>query len=63
MLDSRTVARLLDLPVLQQGTNTAGQLARVVRDTTGALIELTLNNAGQLAGSRVLSGALSPLAR
>ena len=47
--------------MLQQGTNAAGQLVRVVRDTSGALIELTLNSAGQLTGSRVLTSALTPI--
>jgi hypothetical protein len=52
-----TVARLLNLPVINQTTNANGQQVRLVRDTTGAVIEYTLDNTGKIASSRIVSKA------
>jgi hypothetical protein len=43
--------------VLGETTNTAGQTVRRVRDTSGAVIELTLDQAGRIINSRVVSQA------
>lgn len=56
-LGSRTIGRLIDLPILKQTTNAAGQVVRQVKDTKGNLIEYTLDNAGRVASSRVLEQA------
>ena len=55
VLNSQTVGRALDLPVLRETTNATGQVVRQVRDTSGAVLELTLDRAGQVFNSRVLS--------
>jgi hypothetical protein len=57
LVNSRTLGRALDLPVVRETTNAAGQTVRQVRDTGGGLIELTLDRAGQVVNSRVLNGA------
>ncbi|HEX2077858.1 MAG TPA: hypothetical protein VHG08_09120 [Longimicrobium sp.] len=57
VLSTRTVGRLLDLPVLRQSTNAAGQTVRQVRDQTGAVIEYIVDNAGRVVRSRVLQQA------
>jgi hypothetical protein len=54
---TRTVGRLLDLPVLRESTNAAGQTVRQVRDQSGAVIELILDNAGRVVRSRVVQQA------
>jgi hypothetical protein len=43
--------------VVRESTNASGQVVRQVRDSGGGIIELTLDRAGKLLGSRVLSGA------
>jgi YD repeat-containing protein len=40
--------------VVSETTNAAGRTVRQVRDTTGALIEYTLDTAGQVTGARVV---------
>ncbi|HEX6037828.1 hypothetical protein [Longimicrobium sp.] len=57
VVGTRTVGRLLDLPVLRQSTNAAGQSVRQVRDETGAVIEYILDEDGQIVRSRMLSQA------
>jgi hypothetical protein len=52
-----TVGRLLELPVIHQMTNAAGQPVKLVRDTTGAVIEYTLDNTGKISDWRVVSKA------
>jgi hypothetical protein len=55
--NTRTVGRLLDLPVLRESTNSAGQTVRQVRDQSGAVIEYVLDNAGRVVRSRVVQAA------
>jgi YD repeat-containing protein len=43
--------------VLRETTNAAGQTVRQVRDTTGRTLEYTVDSAGRVVGSRVVSGA------
>ena len=57
MTGSRTVSNLLNLQTLQEPTNAAGQTMRQVRDTTGNLIEYTLDSAGGVLNARVLQQA------
>jgi hypothetical protein len=56
---SRTVGRLLDLPVIRESTNSAGQAVRQVRDQSGAVIEFIVDNAGRVVSSRVVQPARS----
>jgi hypothetical protein len=54
----RVTGSVLNLPVLRETTNTAGQVIRQVRDQAGAVIEYTLDRAtNRLAGIRVLQAA------
>ncbi len=57
VVGSRTVGRLLDLPVLSEATNAAGQTVRTVRDQAGGVIEYTVDQAGRVVRSRVVSQA------
>lgn len=57
VVNTRTVGRLLDQPMVRETTNTAGQTVRQVRDQSGAIVELILDNAGRVTGSRVLQAA------
>ncbi len=57
VVNTRTVGRLLDLPVLRESTNAAGQTVRQVRDQSGAVIEYILDNAGRVVRSRVIQQA------
>jgi hypothetical protein len=57
VVGTRTVGRLLDLPVLSERTNASGQTVRSVRDQSGAVIEYILNSAGRIVRSRVVSQA------
>lgn len=60
VVGSRTVGRLLDLPVLRETTNAAGQSVRQVRDQSGAVIEYIVGEDGRVVRSRVLSRARTP---
>lgn len=55
LVNEQTVGRLLDLPVINQTTNTAGQAVKQVRDAAGNIIEYTLDNAGNIVNARVLN--------
>lgn len=56
VIADKTVGSILNLPVLKETTNTAGQLVRQVRDQAGGLIEYTLDKAtNKLLGVRLLS--------
>jgi len=58
LANQRMVGSVLDLTRVGSDTNnTAGQTIRRVRDTGGAVIELTLDTAGRVLNSRVVSGA------
>jgi hypothetical protein len=57
VVNTRTIGRLLDLPVLRETTNSAGQTVRQVRDQSGAVVEYVLDNAGRIVRSRVLQAA------
>jgi hypothetical protein len=54
----RAVGSVLNLPVIRETTNAAGQLVRQVRDQAGAVIEYTLDRASnQIRALRVLQQA------
>ena len=57
VVNTRTVGRLLELPVVRQSTNSAGQTVRQVRDQTGAIVEYIADDAGRVVRSRVLQAA------
>lgn len=59
VLADKTVGNILNLPVVKETTNTAGQVVRQVRDQAGALIEYTLDKAtNKISAVRLLSGVL-----
>ena len=57
ILSTRSVGRLLDLPVVSQTTNQLGQTVKRVRDTSGAIIELVVDNAGKILSQTIVSKA------
>jgi hypothetical protein len=57
VVNTRTVGRLLDLPVIRETSNSAGQAVRRVRDESGAVIEFVVDEAGRVVRSRVVSQA------
>jgi len=56
VLNTRTVGRLLDLPVVSETKNAAGQTVRRVRDTSGKVIELVLDTAGKILSTSLVGG-------
>ncbi|MBW3552758.1 MAG: hypothetical protein KY466_04560 [Gemmatimonadetes bacterium] len=56
MLNSRTIGNLLDLQILRETTNADGQTVRRVIDTTGSILEYTLDAAGNPTNVRLLQG-------
>ena len=57
VVNQRTVGSATGLNVQGETTNAAGQTLRRVVDTTGAIIELTLDSAGKVINTRVVSQA------
>ena len=57
VVGTRSVGRLLDLPVLRETINAAGQTVRSVRDQSGAVIEYILDESGRIVRSRVTTPA------
>jgi len=60
VVTSNTVGNISSLRVLSETTNASGQTVRRVQDTAGGVLELTLDAAGKLLGSKVLSQGSSP---
>jgi hypothetical protein len=55
ILNNKSIGNILDLPVIRETKNTAGQIVRQVRDkTTGKIIEYTLDSAGKIINTQVL---------
>ncbi|HEX2684166.1 MAG TPA: hypothetical protein VHL77_09550 [Ferruginibacter sp.] len=48
VLNTRTVGKLLDLPVIKETTNAAGQIVKQVKDNTGQVIEVVVDNTGKI---------------
>jgi hypothetical protein len=57
VVNQRTLGNVSGLNVQNETTNASGQLIRRVVDTSGAVIELTLDAAGKVVNSRVVSQA------
>lgn len=55
IISTKSIGRLLDLPVISQTTNSAGQTVKRVRDTSGAVIELVLDKAGKIVNQTLVS--------
>lgn len=60
VVNTRTIGRLLDLPVVNEAVGAGGRITRQVRDQSGSLIEYVLDSAGRVVSSRVVSGAAQP---
>lgn len=59
VIADKTVGSILNLPVVKEATNTAGQVVRQVRDQSGKLIEYTLDKAtNKISAVRLLSSVL-----
>ncbi len=56
MVSQKAIGRLLDRPVVKETTNAAGQIVRQVKDTSGAVIDYTVDKAGKIVSSQVISG-------
>jgi YD repeat-containing protein len=57
VLNSKTIGRLLDLPLVKETTNAAGQTVRQLRDTSGRIIEVTLDKAGKIISTNLVGGS------
>ena len=57
VLNSRTVGKLLDLPLVKETTNAAGQTVRQLRDTSGRIVEITLDKAGKIVSANLIGGS------
>lgn len=56
VLSTRTVGKLLDLPVVSETVNAAGQTVKRLRDTSGQIIEVVLDKAGKIVGTSLTGG-------
>jgi hypothetical protein len=56
VISSKSVGRLLDLPVVSETTNAAGNTVRRLRDTSGKIIEVVVDKSGKILSS-TLSGS------
>jgi methyl-accepting chemotaxis protein len=62
IVNQRTIGSVLDtaatgLRVVNETTNNAGQTVRRLQDSTGGIIEVTLDSAGKIVNSRIVQGA------
>ena len=65
VLNQRTIGSVLDtaatgLRVVGETTNGAGQTVRRLQDSSGGIVEVTLDTAGKIVNSRIVSGATNP---
>jgi hypothetical protein len=65
VLNQRTIGSVLDtaatgLRVVGETTNGSGQTVRRLQDSSGGIIEVTLDTAGKIVNSRIVSGATNP---
>jgi len=65
VVNQRTIGSVLDtaatgLRVVNETTNNAGQTVRRLQDSTGGIVEVTLDTAGKIVSSRIVQGATSP---
>lgn len=54
VLNTRTVGKLLDLPLVKETTNAAGQTVRQLRDTSGRIVEVVLDNTGKIVSTSLV---------
>lgn len=59
LVSSRTIGKLLDLPVVNETKNAAGQTVRRLRDTSGAIVEVVLDSSNKILSSKIVSGGNS----
>lgn len=55
VVNTKTVGKILDLPVVSTATNAAGNTVKRLRDISGAVIEVVQDKAGKILSSRVIS--------
>lgn len=65
VVNERTVGSVLNtaatgLRVVSETTNNVGQTIRRLQDSTGGIIEVTLDSAGKIVNSRIVQGATQP---
>lgn len=59
VLSTRTVGKLLDLPLVSETVNAAGQTVKRVRDTSGQIIEVVLDKSGKILSTTLVGGSTS----
>lgn len=62
VVNERTVGSVLNtaatgLTLVNETTNNAGQTVRRLQDSSGGIVEVTLDTAGKIVGSRLVQGA------
>lgn len=57
VLNSKSVGRLLDLPLVKETTNGAGQTIKQLRDTSGKIIEVVLDKSGKIISSSLVGSS------
>jgi hypothetical protein len=57
VLNSKSVGRLLDLPLVKETTNGAGQTVKQLRDTSGKIIEVVLDKSGKIISSSLVGSS------
>jgi len=65
VLNQRTLGSVLDtaasgLRVVNETTNAQGQTVRRLQDASGGIVEVTVDTAGKILSSRIISGATNP---
>lgn len=55
ILNTKTLGKLLDLPVVSQTTNAAGQTVKRLKDTSGAIIEVVVDKTGKILSQNLIS--------
>lgn len=55
-ISSKTVGRLLDLPLVSETVNAAGQTVKKLRDTSGKIIEVVVDKSGKIVSSSLPGG-------
>jgi hypothetical protein len=59
VVNSRTIGKLLDLPVVNETKNATGQTVKRLKDTSGAIVEVVLDKSNKILSSTIVSGAPS----
>jgi len=56
VLSTKTLGKLLDLPVVSETVNAAGQTVKKLRDTSGKIIEVVVDKSGKILSSSLSGG-------